>query len=243
MILVAAKNHFKIPIYLTIALLIASVGGSLEVKAAFPQVFVYPPSQTINALRNVLTANVCVSDIFNLYAYEFKLYYNSTVLNGTSVTEGSFLEESGQTPFFYVEAFTDHYNSTYGIVWIDSTLVGNVLGIDGDGVLATIQFRATAPGNSTSLSLRDVNLSDPNENPIPYVSSDGTVTVLSKNTENPQTPQNPQSPQNIETIMILTIILIILILIPILFITRKMRKKLDLKLSLRHLEKEREERK
>jgi hypothetical protein len=98
------------------------------------------------------------------------------------VTEGSFLEESGQTPFFYVVAFTDHYNSTYGIVWIGSTLTGNVLGIDGDGVLATIKFNATAPSNSTSLSLRDIKLSDPNENPIPYVSSDGTVTVLPKNT-------------------------------------------------------------
>jgi hypothetical protein len=195
------------------------VGGSIEAKAEFPQVSVYPPSQTVDAIRNVFTMNVCISDVFNLYAYEFKLYYNSTVLNGTSVAEGPFLEESGQTPFFYIKDFTDHYNSTHGIVWIDSTLIGNVLGIDGDGVLATIKFNATAPGNSTSLSLRDVELSDPNENPIPYVSFDGTVTILPRNTE------NTENTSNTETTAILTMILIILILMPILFITRKMRKK------------------
>jgi hypothetical protein len=167
-----------------IGLLIIPLGRLVEANVAFPEVSVYPPSQTVDAIGNVFTANVCVSEVFNLYAYEFKLYYNSTVLNGTSVAEGSFLENSGQTPFFYVVAFTDHYNSTYGIVWIDSTLTGNVLGIDGDGVLATIKFNATTPSSSTSLSLRDVKLSDPNENPIPYVSSDGTVTVLPMNTAN-----------------------------------------------------------
>jgi len=118
--------HLRILVYVMIVALITPLGGTIEVKAAFPQVFVYPPSQTVNAIGNALTANVSINDVFNLYAYEFKLYYNSTVLNGTSVTEGPFLEGSGQTPFFYVEAFTDHYNSTYGIVWIDSTLVGNV---------------------------------------------------------------------------------------------------------------------
>jgi hypothetical protein len=191
---------------LTIALLIASVGGPVEVRAAFPQVFVYPLSQTIDAIGNVFTANVCISDVFNLYAYEFRLYYNSTVLNGTSVAEGPFLEENGQIPFFWPVNFTDHYNSTCGIVWIDSTLEGNVPGVDGNGTLAIIRFNATALASSTTLSLSDVNLSDPNENPIPYVSFDGTVTVL---------------PEFTATTTILTLIVIS---IPILFITRKVRK-------------------
>jgi hypothetical protein len=204
---VATRNWFKIAIYLAIILLVAWVGAPMEAKAEFPQVFVYPPSQTVDTLGSVFTANVCISDVFNLYAYEFKLYYNSTVLNGTSVVEGPFLEESGQTTFFYKVAFTDHYNSTYGIVWIDSTLEGNVLGIDGNGILATIRFNATASGNSIALSLRDVKLSDPNSNPIPYVSFDGTVTVL---------PEFRGA-----TAMVLVLILIS---IPILFIMRRIRK-------------------
>jgi hypothetical protein len=203
MTFVATKNRFKIAIDLVIILLVASAGAPMEAKAEFPQVFVYPFSQTVDTLRTVFTANVSISDVFNLYAYEFKLYYNSTVLNGTSVAEGPFLEENGQTPFFYVVAFTDHYNSTYGVVWVDSTLEGNVLGINGNGVLATIEFSATNPGNSIPLSLRDVKLSDPNSNPIPYVSFDGTVTVL---------------PEFTGTTAILALILIS---IPILFITRK----------------------
>jgi hypothetical protein len=161
-----------------VAVLMTSMGKLIEARAAFPQVFVYPSSQRVDAVGDVFTANVCISDVFNLYAYEFKLYYNSAVLNGTSAVPGPFLEESGETTFFWTVNFTDHYNSTHGIVWIDSTLTGNVLGVDGNGVLTTIKFNATAAGNSVPLYLTDVKLSDPEANIIPYVSSDGTVTVL-----------------------------------------------------------------
>jgi hypothetical protein len=189
-----------------ITLLMTPVGRLVEAEAAFPQVFVYPRYQTVDAIRNVFTANVCITDVFNLYAYEFKLYYNSTVLNGTSVADGPFFEGSGQTPFFYLIAFTDHYNSTHGIIWVVSTLTGNVQGVDGDGVLATIRFNATAIGNSIPLYIRDVKLSDPEANSIPYVSSDGTVTVLSEFT------------------WITALLTLILISLPILFRLRKMRK-------------------
>ena len=191
-----------------VPLLIIPLGGLVEVKAEFPQVFVYPSSQIVDTVGNGFVVNVSVSDVFNLYAYEFKLYYNSTVLNGTSVSEGSFLGESGQSPFFYPEAFTDHFNSTYGIVWVDSTLVGDVPGVDGSGVLAALKFKATAPTNSTSLLLGYVNLTDPSENQIPFISSNGTVTVL---------------PEFTETAAILTLILASILT---LFVSRKMRKSL-----------------
>jgi hypothetical protein len=189
-----------------IALLMTPLGGLVKVEAAFPHVFVDPPYQTIDAIGNVFTANVSISGVFNLCGYEFKLYYNSTALNGTSVTEGPFLEKGGQTPFFWPVAFTDHYNSTYGVVWIDSTLTGNVQGVDGDGVLTTIKFNATAIGNSISLYLRDVKLSDSEANSIPYVSSDGVVTVLP------------------ELTWITVLLTLILISLPILFRMRKMCK-------------------
>jgi len=207
-VILVARNHVKILIYLTIALMIFSMGILADVKAEFPQVFVSPPSQTIGAIGNMFTANVSVSNVFNLYAYQFKLYYNSTVLNGTSVEAGSFLEESGQSTLFYNKNFTDHYNSTYGIVWIVSALEGNVSGVDGGGALAIIKFKAIDLAISSPLSLTDVNLSDPNENPIPYVSFGGTVTVL---------------PEFTVTIALL---MLILISIPIISIRRRMPKTL-----------------
>jgi hypothetical protein len=215
----ATTNYFKILVYLMIALLMTPLGGLVEVKAAFPQVFVDPPHQTINAIGNVFTVNVSISGVVNLYAYEFKLYYNSTALNGTSVAEGPLLEKSGQTPFFYPVTFSDHYNSTYGVVWIDSTLQGNATGVDGDGVLTIIRFNATAIGNSIPLYLRDVKLSDPQANSIPYVSSDGTVTVIPEFT------------------WITALLTLIIVSLPILFITRKMRKTPRSQPSFRNLEK------
>jgi hypothetical protein len=149
---------------------------------------------------------VNISDVFNLYAYEFKLYYSSIALNGTPpAVEGPFLESGGQT-FFENLTFTDHYNSTYGVVWIVNTLIGNVPGVDGDGLLATIRFNATAAGNSIPLYLSDIKLSDPEANLIPYVNFDGTVTVL---------------PEFTRTTALL---IMILISIPILLRVRKMRK-------------------
>jgi hypothetical protein len=114
-----------------------------------------------------------------LYGYQFKLYYDSTILNGTGQpTEGSFLSSGGGQTFFYVANFTDDYNSTDGVVWITDTLTGSVPGVSGSGVLATIEFKSLTLAASTPLQLEEVVLLDPNVSQISYQNYDGTVTVV-----------------------------------------------------------------
>jgi hypothetical protein len=160
-----------------IVLLTMPLGAVIIVNAGSTRVLLDPPSQTVGAIGDSFTANVSIADVFNLYGYEFKLYYNSTIMNGTQVIEGSFLKSGGQT-FFWVVSFTDHYNSTHGVVWIDCTLTGHVPSINGSGVLATIKFKSLALGDSVPLHLADVKLSDPSPSPIPHEDSDGIVTVV-----------------------------------------------------------------
>lgn len=147
--------------------------------AASASLFLEPSSQTVGAIGDYFTVNVSIDGVSNLYGYQLNLFYNSTLLNGTGVSEGPFLNESGgNQPFFELVSFTDNYNSTYGIVSVACTLQGNAPGVTGGGVLLTVQFKSLSQGNSVPLYLADVKLSDPNASPISYYLSGGTVTVI-----------------------------------------------------------------
>ena len=138
-------------------------------------VYIDPNEQIINSPNENFTLNVKIRDVLDLYGYEFKLFYNSTILNATAVKEGSFLNQNGET-FFYICEFNDHYNSTHGIIWIDCCLTGDVLGEKGNGTLATISFRSFATGSS-NICLSDIKLVDSKGEPIPYESVNGSLIV------------------------------------------------------------------
>jgi len=149
---------------------------TLSANGSITCVYVQPHEQTINALGENFTVNINVKYALDLYGYEFKLYYNSTILKGINVTEGPFLKQKGQT-FFYIVAFNDNYNSTHGILWIDSCLIGDTFGADGEGTLATITFKSLKQGYSL-ISLDSVELVDSRKNPIQNQVIDGTVTII-----------------------------------------------------------------
>jgi acyl-coenzyme A thioesterase PaaI-like protein len=136
---------------------------------------VYPSASYVE-VGSAFNVNVTVSNVYDLVGWEFKLYYLSAKLNGTSVAEGPFLKQGGNT-FFYVVNFTDNYNATHGMVWLTCTLLGAVPGVSGNGTLATITFRAREPGSS-SLMLKDTLLSDSKANPIAHSVMHGTVYIL-----------------------------------------------------------------
>jgi len=162
-----------------IFLLMMSMSAIRRGDAASASVFLEPSSQTVGAIGVNFTVNVSIADVSNLYGYSLDVYYNSTLMNGTQVTEGPFLNESGSNqPFFEVISFTDNYNSTMGLVEIADSLQGSAPGVNGGGVLVTIEFKSLALGNS-ELNLADVALSNPNGSPISFeILSGGTVTVV-----------------------------------------------------------------
>jgi hypothetical protein len=149
----------------------------ITADAGSTRVFINPVSQTINAIGDSFTVNVSVADVTNLYSYEFKLYYNSTVMNGTQVIEGSFLKSGGQT-FYYKRNFTDHYDLTHGVVYIVCLLLENVSGVSGSGVLTTIKFKSVSVGDFVPLHLVDVALYDSSGSQIPHEVLGGTATVV-----------------------------------------------------------------
>jgi hypothetical protein len=147
------------------------------VHAETTRVLLDPSSQTVGAVGDSFAVNVSVADVSNLYGYTFELFYDSTVMNGTQVIEGPFLKSEGQT-FFYVTNFTDHYNSSEGVVLVSCTLMVNISGVSGSGVLTTIEFKSLTTASSTPLHLADVELGDRQSSPIPCEDVDGAVTVI-----------------------------------------------------------------
>ncbi|MEM3699740.1 MAG: cohesin domain-containing protein [Candidatus Bathyarchaeia archaeon] len=139
-------------------------------------VYVDPPL-TITQIDETFSINISIAQVTNLAAWEIKLYYLNTMLNGTKATEGPFLKTAGLT-FFWVLSFTDNYNATHGKVHIACTLTGTGPGATGSGTLATVTFKAKNAGN-TPLTLKDTKLLDNQDPPqqIIHTAINGDVQV------------------------------------------------------------------
>lgn len=147
----------------------------IEVKAAITKVSVQPLSTTVWGVGESITINITVKDVTDLYGWELKLYYNKGILNGTNVVEGPFLKAKGET--FFQCTFTDDYNLTHGQLATFNSLLGNISGASGSGVLATITFETIHLG-SCLLNLEDTKLGDVNSTLIPHDTVDGSVQVV-----------------------------------------------------------------
>jgi hypothetical protein len=134
------------------------------------------PQSIIMRMEENFSVNIIIANVVDLCGWDFKLYYSNSVLNGTSITEGSFLKTGGNT-YFYAANFTDAYNATHGLIRAVCTLFAPT-GVNGGGDLAKIGFKAKGTGE-TSLKLADTVIVDSAfpPNTIPHVTGDGLVRV------------------------------------------------------------------
>jgi hypothetical protein len=137
---------------------------------------VEPPGNYGLNLGDTFSINITVSDVTDLKSWQFYLYYQSSVLNGTSIVEGPFLKAKNQTYFIY--DFTDKYNATYGYMNVACTLLSNITGVNGSGTLATVTFKVVGSGGSI-LHLDTTKLLDSShpQNLIPHTTVDGQAYV------------------------------------------------------------------
>lgn len=126
--------------------IVAYFSVSWPVAAAVVKV---DPGTVQKTVDEDFAVNITVSSVQDLYGWEFELGWNSSVLGFSSVTEGSFLKSRAQTFFTY--------NASASYVLLDCSLLGNVTGVSGDGVLASIQLHVNGSG-SCDLALSDVQL-------------------------------------------------------------------------------------
>ena len=157
-----------------LVLLLASVSHSPLISAASsPQLILDPASIVDEALTagNNITLTVKVLDVTNLFAYEFRIYYNRTVLNCTKAIRpvGHFLEPQMDPSSQFIPKWElkDNFNATHGRLWLGFTLLAPEAGRSGSGVLVQITFKILAIGN-TPITLGDTKLVDAAANSISH---------------------------------------------------------------------------
>jgi hypothetical protein len=112
------------------------------------------------------TISVTVSNVLDLYGWEFRLNWTTTLVDEVNVVEGPFLKAGGST------FFTVNVNATAGYMIVDCTLIGSVSGVNGNGTLAAVTFYAKNVGQSP-LNLYGVILVDSSVQVIPSQATGG----------------------------------------------------------------------
>jgi hypothetical protein len=135
------------------------------------------PNQVIVFKGDNFTVNVNIANVTNLLGWEFKLYWNSTVLNCTSasVVTPTIWQGNTQDDGPGLQA---NYNSTNGRFWQAEAANYPAPPFNGSTTIATLTFQALQPG-TTSLTLTDTVLGDNAAQPIACSLSSGSVTVYS----------------------------------------------------------------
>jgi hypothetical protein len=103
------------------------------------------PSSTTVMAGDTLTVDVNITDVTDLYAYQFDVGFDPALLNASSVTAGPFLATGGTTLF--LAGLVD--NSAGTVSFTAESLISLVPGVSGDGALAQISFLAVGPGLAT----------------------------------------------------------------------------------------------
>jgi len=169
------KKLIPIPI---LAFVLLSLIGTVYIKGAgegttsqnMATIFIYPETSRGNVGEN-FTIEVKVSNVTDLYGYEFHLRWNSTLLDCVEVIEGPFLKSGGSTFFTY------KINSTGGCMVVDCTLLGDIQGVNGSGTLTIIKFHIKTMGECL-LDLYDTILLDSAEQLIEHSTTDGYFYTL-----------------------------------------------------------------
>lgn len=137
----AWKNRF------CIALLLGAVATQ---AVAADAVLSIVPSASPAVVGSTVNLNIQLNGVVDLYAYNFSLSFDPSVLQATGGTEGALLATGGST-YFDVGTID---NTTGLISYSFNTLVGAVPGVNGSGSLAQLSFNVLTAG-STALTFSD----------------------------------------------------------------------------------------
>jgi len=131
------------------------------------QPIIYSEKSRIDTIQEGSTVQVPINikDASNLYAFSLDLSYdNPSIISYSSISEGPFLSQGGVTLL---------NGANQGMTVVSSGLIedilfsrqSNILGVSGNGLLATVNFNNLASG-VTDLTFSNVQLSDPDGNAI-----------------------------------------------------------------------------
>ncbi|MFP3985077.1 MAG: cohesin domain-containing protein [Candidatus Bathyarchaeia archaeon] len=173
----------KILFFVSLALLFMFCREITFAAAQNTMVYIDPPFHEAQQVGQTFSINVSISNVENLYGYDFILWYNTTLLDCINVEwpRGHLLTPTlNPSNIWKIKAL----NETIGAVRVVATLLGDEPSKNGSGILVTITFHTNAIGGPSLLRLHwpgydyPVKLSDKDANPISCQATDGEVTVI-----------------------------------------------------------------
>jgi hypothetical protein len=135
-------------ISLIVSLMLVAREGATSPDSSSPKIYVNPrvsskaPSE--NFTVDVVMASITTNK--SLYAWEFDMSFNSTILNVTSIMQGPFLKTLGDTSWNMAPPLIDNKEGT--VVATEAFISFPPKGATGSGVLANITFQVLDEGET-----------------------------------------------------------------------------------------------
>jgi len=146
-------------------------------RGGSPEVSVDPNEITVNKY-GVFSVNTTISDVTDLYGWEFKLYWDNTILNctGAQVYAPDVWGENSSEDGLGIQ---NDFNATHGRYWKALSGLHPATPFNGSMAVVSLTFEAKTVGTST-LDLQDTKLANIHAEAISHTASDGSVNILSQ---------------------------------------------------------------
>jgi len=159
------KNELYTLITIMSILIIISINFNTVSPAPATRVYIYP-KYVEGQIGKTFTVDVKIDDVIDIYAFEFKLLYDTSILDATNIAVTPFLNE----PTYTVKKQID---DTSGLVWYGVSSLPPAFPKSDSGTLATITFQVIGEGEC-ALDLYYLVLAHyPDSNEIPAEVTDG----------------------------------------------------------------------
>ncbi|MGH9528891.1 MAG: cohesin domain-containing protein [Terriglobales bacterium] len=132
--------------------------------------FAFDPPSISQRAGSTFAVNVVLSGVQNAYSVPLEVTYDPKLLQVVNVSNGPFLSQDGQTV-----ALMHRDDDATGSLQINATRPPGANGVSGQGTVATLTFKAKAPGTST-LAISRGGARDPAMQALPVA---GTVAQVS----------------------------------------------------------------
>jgi PKD repeat protein len=163
------SNHLKSFILLTLVLSLFTARIPVNPVKASPETLIWIDPPVVSGLLagDTFEIAIWINEAYNVYAWELEVSFTPhfEVIKATDALEGDFLMLGGPTSFSF------SIDNTHGTVKLGDTLLGDVPGVDGDGILAFIAFEVVGGGESP-LQLQNTILLDPQDTQLPHITQD-----------------------------------------------------------------------
>ena len=148
------------------------VGILWAVPASAVPILSVSPVSGSTTVGGTTTVDIVVAEAEDLYGFQFDLLFDPTLVAVTGIVEGAFLATGGTT--FFDPGLIDNTAGTVSFLF--NTLIGEISGVSGGGVLARITLTGLAAGTS-ALELLNAIVIDSTLAEVTSITSGGSVTV------------------------------------------------------------------